>query len=334
MSFIEKGWYKQSRIASTVLLLLSPLSLLFYAVSTCRRFYYTKWVQPKNAQPLIVVGNISVGGNGKTPFVIWLCHELKQQGFNVGVISRGYGGECDNYPLSVTAETPASLCGDEPKLISQITQCPVVVGPNRNANIQMLNQAHNIDYIISDDGMQHYAMARDVEVAIVDAKRMFGNRWLLPVGPLRELVSRLKSTDFVIYNGQPDLSPSHDVDSYQLIAQQPINIQSNQATDFAAMPHAHAICGIGNPQRFSNTLKQNRINTLSFTAFSDHHHYTLADFDKFGDEPVIMTEKDAVKCAAFAKPNWWYLPVAVEMPEDLKNRILKKVINVGKEYGL
>ena len=200
MSKIEQSWYKPFGL---ITLLLLPLSALFWVVSSFRKYLYSaKILKPFECKtPVIVVGNISVGGNGKTPFVLWLYGHLTQQGLSVGIISRGYGGQSKNYPLLVTELVDAQQAGDEPVLLYHRLKCPIAVGPNRQHNIDLLENNYTLDVIISDDGMQHYKMPRSIECCIVDSERRFGNGFVMPAGPLRETTKRLQSVDIGIENG-------------------------------------------------------------------------------------------------------------------------------------
>ncbi|WP_462168812.1 tetraacyldisaccharide 4'-kinase [Pseudoalteromonas lipolytica] len=322
MSMIEQSWYKQPRFLTVLLL---PLSCIFWLISTLRvSLYKLKILKAFKANvPIIVVGNISVGGNGKTPFVIWLAEYLQQQGLKVAVISRGYGGKSSNYPLLVTQKTTPSEAGDEPVLIQRRLGCVVMVGPNRQASIEKLQQEHAIDIIISDDGMQHYKMARDIECCIVDSERQFGNGFLMPAGPLRETKARLKSVDVVVENGgatnyRYDLVPSQfrSVASFERVSD--------------TLNTGHAISAIGNPLRFELSLKQQGIDLLSTHHFRDHYNYQPTDFSDFENDAVFMTEKDAVKCFSFAKPNWYYLPVDARPTAA----VIEKLHSLLKQKGI
>lgn len=301
MRKIEQSWYQKPSLITLALL---PLSALFWLISSLRKWLYSKNILKRFSSkvPIIVVGNISVGGNGKTPFVIWLGDYLASQGLKVAVISRGYGGQSEHYPLVVTSCSCTTVAGDEPVLIKQRLGCPVVVGPNREANIKLLNEQFDLDVIISDDGMQHYKMSRAIECCIVDSQRQFGNGFVLPAGPLRETKKRLQSVDLVIENG------GEAEVSYQLQASTIMTVADNQLTT-SAITQAHAVSAIGNPQRFETSLQAQGIELLSRQHFRDHHAYTLDDFVDFNNDSIIMTEKDAVKCRSFAKQNWYYLPV-------------------------
>ncbi|WP_418608993.1 tetraacyldisaccharide 4'-kinase [Pseudoalteromonas sp. US3C1013] len=326
MSKIEQSWYKPF---SLITLLLLPLSAIFGCVALVRKYFYEVGVFKPfvSNTPVIVVGNISVGGNGKTPFVLWLHDYLTAQGLSVGLISRGYGGQAAHYPLLVTANTTTLEAGDEPVLLFNRLQCPLVVGPNRQQNIEMLNHQFQLDVIISDDGMQHYKMARSIECCIVDSERKFGNGFLMPAGPLRETVSRLNSVDLVIENGS-----EHEF-SYRL---QPSIIKrvADNTEITTAIETAHAVSAIGNPQRFEASLKAQGIALLSTHHFRDHYAYTANDFAQFGEDCILMTEKDAVKCRDFAKPNWYYLPVDAQPTAAVINTLNLLLKEKGIHHGL
>jgi len=326
VSKIEQSWYKPF---SLITLLLMPLSAVFGCVALVRRYCYRVGIFKPfvSNTPVIVVGNISVGGNGKTPFVLWLYDYLTAKGLSVGLISRGYGGQATHYPLLVTAQTTTREAGDEPVLLFNRLQCPLVVGPNRQHNIEKLNANFKLDVIISDDGMQHYKMARSIECCIVDSERKFGNGLLMPAGPLRETVSRLKSVDVVIENG------SEDEFSYRLQPSVIKRVADN--TDIATpLKAAHAVSAIGNPGRFEASLQAQGIKLLSTHHFRDHYAYSADDFAQFGDDCVLMTEKDAVKCRDFAKPNWYYLPVDAQPTAAVINTLNLLLKEKGIHHGL
>jgi len=326
VSNIEQSWYKPFGL---ITLLLLPLSVLFWFVSSFRKLLYSaKILKPFECKtPVIVVGNISVGGNGKTPFVLWLYKHLTEQGLSVGIISRGYGGQSDNYPLLVTSVVDAQQAGDEPVLLYHRLKCPIAVGPNRQHNIDLLEKNYTLDVIISDDGMQHYKMPRSIECCIVDSERRFGNGFVMPAGPLRETTKRLQSVDIVIENG------GEANNSYVL---QVSNLRLVNSSDDAKsnVSEAHAISAIGNPKRFENSLEAQNIKLLSTHHFRDHYAYTADDFIQFGDDCIIMTEKDAVKCKSFAKPNWYYLPVDAEPSDSVINTLNSLLKEKGILNGL
>jgi tetraacyldisaccharide 4'-kinase len=314
--------------------LLLPLSALFYLLSSVRRLAFSLGFL-KSCQidkPVIVVGNIGVGGNGKTPVVVHLVELTKKMGLKPGVISRGYGGKAEVYPYLLDESSTSSLAGDEPILIYQRCHVPIVVGADRVANAKMLiDQGCNI--IISDDGLQHYRLPRDLELVVIDAKRLFGNGLLLPAGPLREGVWRLQQTDLLVYNG---IKPSnHTVLSNKslqmtLAASELIHIKTNEKKSLHSFlkggGEVNAIAGIGDPQRFFDTLQKLGFNVVNQHGFIDHKDFTLNDFNQFKtDLPLLMTEKDAVKCQTFAQENWWYLPVNAQFSVQDEQTIIQKI---------
>jgi tetraacyldisaccharide 4'-kinase len=300
-------------------------------LSSLRRWFYKFGLLPsyKLAVPVIVVGNISVGGTGKTPLVIWLADWLKQQGLRPGIISRGFGGKA-NALLPVDANSDPSIVGDEPVLLARRTQCPVWVGRNRSAVGKALLATHpDCNVLISDDGLQHYALRRDVEIAVVDGSRGFGNGWLLPAGPLRELPSRLEIVDTVVCNGAKSVT---DAWVMQLRSTGFHNLLEPTKTattaDFSGQ-HLYAVAGIGNPQRFFEQLRSMDLQFES-QAYPDHYAFQPADLQFKDAEAILMTEKDAVKCMAFAQSHWWYLQVDAEVDEVLGQRIMQKLRKLGR----
>lgn len=244
-------WYAKTKIARLVSWLLLPLSVLFWLISSWRRFLWQKgWLASYRAPvPVIIVGNLSVGGNGKTPVVVWLVDQLQQRGVNVGVISRGYGSQAKQYPLLVSAQTDPQEGGDEPVLIAKRTGAPVCISPNRQQAIELLLRSFPCDLIISDDGLQHYPLQRDMEIVVVDGERVFGNGFVLPAGPLRELPARLKQVDLIIANGK---SIPHTDTLMRLVPYYAINLKTQEKrllTEFVQQP-AIALAGIGHPPRF------------------------------------------------------------------------------------
>lgn len=321
MKWLTDSWYQTHPLRW----LLLPLSLLYRLVIFLRKQAYQKDILTRHKMPVpvIIVGNISIGGTGKTPFVIWLTEQLKLAGYRPGIISRGYGSKAPAYPFDVSPDSPVRQAGDEPLLISRRTQCPLVIDPDRSqAAIHLLSQ-HHCDVIISDDGLQHYALKRDIEITLVDGDRRFGNKLCLPAGPLREPMARLKTVDFVVYNGA-DVNHSHQM---QLKAHEWINLATpDKRLPLAAFANkeVHAVAGIGHPQRFFDLLCDHKT-IVHPHALDDHHAFQAEDLN-FGDDlPLLMTEKDAVKCQPYAQAHHWYLPVSAHIDESLLKAIIKKL---------
>ena len=329
-NFPDRYWYNTGLAGFLWACLLSPLSLLFALLSASRRLAYRAGLLSRYQAdvPVIVVGNISVGGTGKTPVVIALIEKLQQQGYTPGVVSRGYGGATDSYPLLVSADIAITESGDEPGLIARRTDCPVVVDPKRSRALAWLVQNTDVDIVISDDGLQHYAMARNAEIVVVDAQRRFGNGWLLPSGPLRERRTRLRSVDAVMINGGGDAEASFELVQSDVVA---ISTAERLALDSFSGRAVHAVAGIGHPERFFTQLEAKGLEVHRH-AFPDHYAYVAADL-QFGDDlPVLMTEKDAVKCTAFAKSNYWSVPVSAAFNENAEVAInaLIEQLDIGK----
>lgn len=307
-------WYSNSKLPWLLLL----FSLLFWLISQIRRALFSLGIKSsyRAPKPVIIVGNLSVGGNGKTPVVVWLVEELKKRGLRAGVISRGYGSKAKAYPLFVTANTDPIEGGDEPVLIAKRTGVPVVISPNRREAIELLLKQGDCDIIISDDGLQHYALQRDLEIVVMDAERALGNGFVLPAGPLRELPSRLKTVDFVITNGGKN---SYSDAVMTLVPHYAINVKTNEKRPLGEFQSGSAIAGIGNPQRFFTMLENLGIQLTHTQAFQDHQHFEASQLEKLSqNQPLFMTEKDAVKCQSFAQDNWWYVPVDAEIVEAEK----------------
>jgi len=306
---LERLWYNKKNFFSLALL---PLAGLFCLVVKIRQQAYKhQWISSKKFPvPIIVVGNITVGGTGKTPLVIWLAKFLKKQGFNVGIISRGYGGSSKSWPQAVFPDSDPLFVGDEPVLIARNSGCPVAVAPKRSLAVEYLLDQYNCNLIISDDGLQHYALKRDIEIAVVDAKRRYGNELCLPAGPLREPLSRLKTVDWIIRKG---VELEYEIQELR-------RVSDDQIVTALANQKVHAIAAIGNPNGFFQNLRQYGLE-LDCHEFRDHHIYTESDILFDDDLPVIMTEKDAVKCKKFAKQQHLYLPITAKLPESFKAQI-------------
>ncbi|TMP29138.1 tetraacyldisaccharide 4'-kinase [Pseudoalteromonas rubra] len=326
MNRLERSWYQPLGLLNILLL---PLSGLFWLLSSLRRGLFKLGLKRvyKAPVPVIIVGNIGIGGNGKTPFVLWLVPYLESLGLKVAVISRGYGAKPPSLPYRVADNSCAVEAGDEPLLIYKRLGCPVMIGGDRQASIEMLMREDKPDIIVSDDGLQHYQLARDIEICIVDAQRRFGNGLLLPAGPLRETSGRLKHTDLVVYNGESDGV------GYELARSGYFSVKDNQAVAQTA-GQGVAVSAIGNPQRFEQSLRSDGIELTATLHFADHHAYSAADFATCEDQAVFMTEKDAVKCQSFGKENWYYLKVEAQPSAALTqqlNSLLKQkgIVNHG-----
>ena len=277
------------------------------------------WRTPRRVGvPVVVVGNLAVGGSGKTPLVIALVDALRARGWKPGVASRGYGGT-RRRPLLLDDMPDPSGVGDEPTLIRHRTRAPVAVGRNRSHAAALLAE-HGCDVILADDGLQNPSLARDVEICVIDGRRRFGNGRLLPAGPLREPVTRLATVDFRVCNGgsaQPGEIPM------RLAGEMAVSLARDAATrplESFAGTRVHAVAAIGHPERFFTSLRAHGIEVIAH-AFPDHHRFEPADL-AFGDAlPVLMTEKDAVKCTAWAAPGHWCVPVRAELPDSFPDAI-------------
>ena len=309
-SRLTAAWYA----GHPALGLLRPLEWLYRAVVQRKRarFLAGEGEIYRAPVPLVVVGNITVGGTGKTPMILWLIEHCRRQGLRVGVVSRGYGAQPPQLPWRVQADQAASVAGDEPLLIVQRSGVPLMIDPDRGRAVAALLAAEQLDLILSDDGLQHYRLARDLELVLIDAVRGVGNRHCPPAGPPREPVDRLQRVDALRHNGASSNPP--DGYGFTLQSRTLVNLRSGEQhplSHFPAGQALHAVAGIGNPQRFFNTLEGLHWRPVAH-AFADHAPYS-AELLNFSPElPVLMTEKDAVKCRAFAADDWWYLAVDAE----------------------
>lgn len=329
-------WLQKQWMAYTLWhILLIPISGLFFILSVVRKTLYKMgWLNTSQLSvPVIVIGNINVGGTGKTPLVIWLADQLRQAGYKPGIISRGYGGSIKT-AQPVFAHSNPQQVGDEPVLLAQRAGCPVFICADRVAAGQaLLNKHSECNVLISDDGLQHYRLQRDVEIIVFDSAKGFGNAALLPAGPLREPITRLKTVDAVVSNGGvaelQAFADKHGVlpIEMQLQAKEFVNLLNGSlkstAAEFADQS-LFAIAGIGNPERFFQQLRQMGLSFRSH-AYPDHYAFSPKDFESAKAETVLMTEKDAVKCQAFAQANFWALPVYAEINGDLMAIILNKL---------
>lgn len=332
--WLQKQWVRYS-IWHIFLL---PLSFIFFALSLIRKFLFQLGVLRVQhlSVPVIVVGNISVGGTGKTPLVIWLAEQLKHAGFKPGIISRGYGGSTSDVCEVFEGSLPNQV-GDEPLLLARRSQCPVFIGAHRvDAGRALLKSHPEINVIISDDGLQHYRLHRDVEIALVDAQRGLGNGLLLPAGPLREARCRLNSVDAVVMTNASPASPIllekfsrvFDMQLSGAVFTSLLDLKVQQTAEFFKGKSLVAIAGIGNPKRFFDTLVEMGLD-FYHQSFADHHAFTLQDLLPFAGKTILMTEKDAVKCEQLLKGvaqyDIWVLPVSANIGHELKELVLQKL---------
>ena len=319
-------WYGRNPLS----LLLLPLSWIYCALMRWRRFAYRAgWFHSRRLPvPVIVVGNISVGGTGKTPLVLRLSQLLREHGWTPGILTRGYGGKATDWPQEVRSDSDPDLIGDEPLLLARRSGCLVVAGPDRVKAGQLAIARGGCDILLTDDGLQHYRLQRDLELALIDGDRRFGNGRCLPAGPLREPRSRLKSVDLIVCkNGSPAELNMRLVPGVAVNLRQPGF--TRPLADFRGQ-RVCAVAGIGNPVRFFRLLADAGLD-IEARPYPDHHRFTAADAALWPDGPVIMTEKDAVKCASFAGDRHWYLPVDALLDDALTDRFLSKL--AGLKHG-
>lgn len=326
MTWLERQWYRWTPWHAILL----PLSLVFWGLSTLRRaLYRLGWIASvKLPAPVVVVGNIAVGGTGKTPLVIALIDLLKAQGYRPGIISRGYRSK-STLPRPVRRDSDPAEVGDEPVLLAIKTACPVWIGQDRvAAGMALLGSHPEVNVIVSDDGLQHYRMSRDVEVIVIDAERWFGNGQLLPAGPLREPPLRLKQADVVVINGWLPGAPLQRREfTMQLVGDLLYNLRNpalRARPEIFAGQSVHAVAGIGYPDRFFKHLKKLGMR-FSEHPFPDHHVFTPHDLAFLESDVIVMTEKDAVKCVDFAGDNAWVLPVEATLDPGVGLAVLGKL---------
>ncbi|HEY0665194.1 MAG TPA: tetraacyldisaccharide 4'-kinase [Gallionella sp.] len=338
MHWLENNWYHPTRLQ----LILVPVSVVFRALSALRRAMYRNGMLTSEQLllPVVVVGNISVGGTGKTPLTLALAEQLRERGYRPLIVSRGYtrnsgsrfgGGRRSTWPRQVSAGSDPRVTGDEPLLMARRDICPVWIGRDRVATARAAQQAHpECDIILCDDGLQHYRLRRDAEIAVIDGVRRFGNGRLLPAGPLREPLARLESVDAVVVNGGAT-EPGQF--AMTLAGQVFYNLADPGKTAgpeyFQAMRN-HAVAGIGHPQRYFKHLEGLGI-TFTPHEFPDHHPYRAGDLAFADCDAVLMTEKDAVKCAPFADGRFWALRVDARIDATLLDHILRKIEPHGRQ---
>ncbi|MGQ0544056.1 MAG: tetraacyldisaccharide 4'-kinase [Betaproteobacteria bacterium] len=313
-----RHWYRRSALAW----LLWPASLLFRLLVFLRRFLYKARLLKSTHPgiPVIVVGNLTAGGSGKTPLVLWIAEFLKGEGWSPGIVSRGYGARVA-VPRAATVADQAAEVGDEPILLARRSGCPVWVGADRVRVIAALREQHpEVDVVILDDGLQHYRVRRDLEIAVVDA-RGFGNGLLLPAGPLREPRSRLRSVDAVVSHESSLAGYAMQLEGETL--HRMTDARERRSVREFAGAKVHAVAGIGHPNRFFLHLARLGATPVPHP-FPDHHPFRAQDLE-FGDQaPVLMTEKDAVKLRHAARPHWWVLPVTARLDPAFGDWLLGK----------
>lgn len=329
-AIITKAWYE----GALWLYLLWPVSCLYLMVIRLRKVLYRRgfFDVHRVSVPVVVVGNITVGGTGKSPLVCHLVKALQEEGFKPGIVSRGYGAKLDKYQVRevLTTSLPSEV-GDEPLMLKKKLGCPIFVGPSRALAAKTLEKK-GCDIILSDDGMQHYALHRDIEICVFDGQRKWGNGHLLPMGPLREPLSRLKSIPYLVVNGASQARSygqsalSQKAFNMTLHAESLINLHSAEQKTLSTLSgeRVHAVAAIGHPERFFDTLTASDI-TVEPHAFGDHHAYSEGDFQFNEALPIVMTEKDAVKCESFKLEDAWFLPVSAHLNGDLAGQIIKDV---------
>ena len=324
LTMIDKLWYSLHPLRW----LLWPMSIVYRMIVAFRRSYLQRFSQQQFSVPIIVVGNLTVGGVGKTPLVIALARQLRARGVRVGIVSRGYGARVEYFPYEVNGESDAAFVGDEPLLLAKKTACPVVIAPKRIDAVQYLLDKHQSEVIISDDGLQHYAMGRAIEIVVIDGLRGMGNGLCLPAGPLREGVNRLQQADFIVINGA--LSPQDKGDAlWEMLLKRGLSSKSYQMDllpgaltsllegkliTLAELKYpVAAVAAIGNPQRFFATLRALGV-VFNAYLFADHHRFRPEEL-RLAEKMVVMTEKDAVKCQPFATDTMYFLPVEAKVDD-------------------
>ncbi|MEO8157698.1 MAG: tetraacyldisaccharide 4'-kinase [Betaproteobacteria bacterium] len=325
MAFLDRHWYRLSWLS----ILLLPVAALFACVVALRRALYRAGIliSYRLPVPVVVVGNITAGGTGKSPLVLWLCDMLREQGYVPGIVSRGYGGR--GHTMAVRPGTTAEVAGDEPVLLARRSACPVWIGRDRAAAARALLAVNpDCNVIISDDGLQHYRLRRDFEIAVIDGGRGTGNGLPLPAGPLRENVGRLANVDAVVVNGD-GVAPATGVPGFAMtlegsVFRNLLNPAFQQAAGAFHGKRIHVVAGIGNPARFFDHLRRLGL-SFAAHAFADHHTYTQADLAFDDADAIIMTEKDAIKCLRFARENHWVIPVDARVDPLLGKLILEKL---------
>lgn len=327
MHWLEQHWYRITPVS----LLLWPVSSLYVLMLTLRRLAYRFGFLNTITLPIkvIVVGNMTVGGSGKTPLVIWLARYLRERGLHPGIVLRGYGGSTADWPHRVTAQHDPDSVGDEAVMLAREDICPVVVDPDRARGGFFLLKELKCNIIVSDDGLQHLRMHRDIEIAVIDGERRFGNNFCLPAGPLREPASRLRDIPIRITNGAPlpgELEMRLEATGFYRVNAPDISLP----IDSFQGQSVHAVAGIGNPSRFFSHLRRLGIRIMEHE-YPDHHRFKTRDIEFNDGLPIIMTQKDAVKCDRFADNNAWYLAVVAKPDSRIGDEIWRRIKE--KQHG-
>jgi tetraacyldisaccharide 4'-kinase len=318
---VLRFWYGKSILA----ILLQPAAYIFQAMVALRRGAYRFGLLSQEAisAPVVVIGNITVGGTGKTPLVAWLARQLREAGYRPGIVSRGYGGRANRQPLMVNQAGNVAEVGDEALVLARQTQAPICICTDRVAAARHLLAKADVDIVIADDGLQHYRLGRDLEIAVLDGDRMLGNGRLLPAGPLRESSDRLREVDLVFINGEGDRRSG---DTFRLVPAAAIELQTSTARALGEFrgTRVWAVAGIGNPERFYRMLESFDIEPIRVD-IPDHGAVSLKALRQKEDCPILMTEKDAVKYLADPVADAWYVPVAVDISDQAKSAVMKRI---------
>jgi tetraacyldisaccharide 4'-kinase len=319
--YVERLWYGESSLAWV----LQPFAFVFRLLVAVRRLAYRSGLlrSERIAVPVIVIGNITVGGTGKTPLTAWLVGRLTDAGFRPGVVSRGYGGRGGKTPRLVDRDSDVRDAGDEALVLARRTQAPICISVDRTAAARHLVDRAGVNIIVADDGLQHYRLARDLEIAVVDGERVLGNRRLLPAGPLREPPARLASVDFVFINGESSFSAGH---LFELAPERALSLDGSARRDlreFSGM-RVWSVAGIGNPGRFNAMLRAAGVDPVAVEV-PDHGFISLPELRREQAWPILMTEKDAVKYFEIPIDNAWYVPVAVQMSEQVESLVMQRI---------
>jgi tetraacyldisaccharide 4'-kinase len=328
-NWLQKQWYKKS--LHPLLWVFIPLSLLYVFFVKIRKAYYqsNRISKASFPIPIVVVGNLTVGGTGKTPLVIHIVKVLKQYGLRPGVVSRGYGGshsKTSQEPLWVYANSDPKQVGDEPLLLAKRVFCPIVIAANRIKAVQSLLDSGQVDVVISDDGLQHEKLKRDIEIIVIDGKKRLGNGWCLPVGPLREPSQRLEEVDFIVCNDpiQFDNDQEYDMVLRPRTLSSGLEPSQQNSINFFQGQTVHAIAGIGFPERFFDLLTKHDLKVIPHP-FPDHYPFQQKDIEFNDDLPILLTEKDAVKCSGLMSHKHWVLSVDSAVNPLFDMRLLKRL---------